>query len=163
MITMHRILIVEDNALFRRELRAFLSREPDFQVVGEAGSIREAMRAVGTLLPDLVLTDLTMPDAHGIEAVTEINRCYPDVKILVISLHAENEYKHWCFKAGAVGYVVKDSIHDELCDGIRAALGGKTYLSLNSAGEMVPGFVVGRAAMSPKTAVAPPSAADPRR
>lgn len=148
MITMNRILIVDDNPLFRNVLRGFLSHEPDFQVVGEAGNLREAIRAVGILSPHVVLTDLTMPDAHGIEAVTEIKRHYPDVKILVISLHRENEYQHWCRKAGAAGYVVKDAIHDELCDGIRTVLGGKTYLSVDSPDEMVPDFVVGSAAIN---------------
>ena len=147
MTAMNRILIVDDNAIFRDVLRGFLSQEPDFKVVGEAGNLREAIQAVGTLSPHLVLTDLNMPDAHGIEAVTEIKRYYPDVKIVVVSLHRESEYKHRCRNGGAAGYVVKDAIHDELCDGIRTVLGGKTYLSLDCPGERLPDFVVGSAAM----------------
>jgi DNA-binding NarL/FixJ family response regulator len=146
MITMIRILIVDDHALFRGALREFLSQEPDFQIVGEAGNMREALRSVGALSPHLVLTDLAMPDTHGIEAVTEIKRHYPDVKILVISLHREIEFKHRCRNAGAAGYIVKDAIHDELHDGIRTVLGGKTYLGANAPDEMVPDCVVGYAA-----------------
>lgn len=127
MSAMNRILIVDDHAQFRGALRELLSQEPDFQVVGEAANIREAIRSVGALSPHLVLTDLSMPDTHGVEAVTEIKRCYPDVKIVVISFHRENEYKYRCRKAGAAGYVVKDAVHAELRDGIRTVLDGRTY------------------------------------
>ena len=126
MVTMNRILIVDDHALFRDALREFLSQEPDLQVVGEAGNIGEAIRSIGALSPHLVLTDLTMPGARGVEAVTEIRRHYQNVKILVISLHRDNEFKHWCRKAGAAGYIAKDAIYDELRDSIRSVLGGKT-------------------------------------
>jgi DNA-binding NarL/FixJ family response regulator len=146
MSTMNRILIVDDNAPFRDALRAFLSQEPELQVVGEAGNMREAIRSIGTLSPHLVLTDLTMPDTHGIEAVTEIKRHYPDMKILVISLHGEVEFKHRCRKAGAAGYVVKDAIHDELRDGIRTVLNGRTYMGTDAQGRIVPGHLVGSAA-----------------
>jgi DNA-binding NarL/FixJ family response regulator len=146
MSTMNRILIVDDHALFRDALREFLSQEPDFQIVGEAGNMREAIWSIGTLSPHLVLTDLTMPDTHGIDAVTEIRRHYPDVKILVISFHRENEFKHRCRKAGAAGYVVKDAIHAELRDGIRTVLRGKTYLGVDAPDEMVSDYVIGSAA-----------------
>ena len=145
MITMNRILIVDDHALFRGALREFLSLEPDFQIVGEAGNIHEAIRSVEALSPNLVLADLHMPDTHGIEAVTELKRHCPDVKILVISLHREIEFKHRCRKAGAAGYVVKDAIHDELRDGIRTVMSGKTYLGADAADEMVSDYLVGSA------------------
>jgi len=148
MITMNRILIVDDHALFRDALREFLSQELDFQIVGEAGNMREAIWSIGTLSPHLVLTDLTMPDTHGIEAVTELKRHYPDLKILVISFHRENEFKHRCRKAGAAGYIVKDAIHAELRDGIRTVLRGKTYLGTDASGEMVSNCVIGSAAMN---------------
>lgn len=124
---MNRILIVDDHVQFRAALREFLSQDPDFEIVGEAGSAGEAMRSVATLSPHLVLTDLTIPGARGIDAVTEIKRHYPNVKIIVVSFHSEDEYRHTCCEAGAAGYIVKDAIHEELCDGIRAALGGKSY------------------------------------
>lgn len=146
MITMNRILIVDDHVQFRGALREFLSQEPDFQIVGEAGNIREAIRSVEALSPDLVLTDLAMPDTHGIEAVTEIKRHCPDVKIVVISLHQEIEFKHRCRKAGAAGYIVKDSIHDELRDGIRNVMSGKTYLGADGPDETVSGYLFGSVA-----------------
>src|SRR3970040_2168904 len=72
MITTNRILIVDDHRLFREVLREFLSQEPDFQIVGEAGTTSDAIRSVGALSPQLVLTDLNMPDTRGVEAVTEL-------------------------------------------------------------------------------------------
>jgi len=119
----NRILIVDDHALFRGALREFLSHEPDFRVVGEAGNVREAIQSIGALTPHLVLTDLTMPGTRGIEAVTEIRRHHPKVKILVVSSHSEDEYRRRCRMAGAAGYIAKDTIRDELLSSIRAALG----------------------------------------
>lgn len=146
MVTTNRILIVDDHPLFRDALRTFLSQEPDFQIVGEADNICDAIRSVGALSPQLVLTDLNMPGTRGVEAVTELKRHYPDVMVLVLSLHREYEFKQWCRRAGAVGYVVKDAIHDELCDGIRTVLGGKTYLGADAPDELGPDCVSGSAA-----------------
>jgi len=123
MTTMNRILIVDDHVPFRGAVRDLLSQEPDFQIVGEAGNLYDALRSVGILLPHLVLTDLSMPDARGVEAVTEIKRLYPEVKILVVSWHRDHEYQQLCRAAGANGYIVKDAVHEELRDGIRAVLG----------------------------------------
>ncbi len=145
MVTMNRILIVDSYPLFRSTLRTFLSQEPDFQIVGIAGNLRDAVWSVGSLDPDLVLTDLAMPDARGVEAVTGIKRHYPDVKVLVLSFHYEREFKQKCRDAGAAGYVVKDAIHEELCAGIRAVLGGRTYLGANAADGMVPDYLPGSA------------------
>jgi DNA-binding NarL/FixJ family response regulator len=142
---MSRILIVDDHPLFREALREFLSQDPDLEVVGEADNISDAIQYVGALSPHLVLTDLTMPDAHGIEAVTEIKRHYPEVKILVMSMHPEYEYKHRCRKAGAAGYIVKDAIHDQLRDGIRTVLSGKIYVGADASGETIPNFVASAA------------------
>ena len=132
MNTMNRILIVDDHAPFRGVLREFVSEKQDFQIVGEAGNLCDSIRCCGSLSPHLVLTDLTMPDAHGIEAVSELRRHYPDVKIIVISFHRENEFKNRCRDAGAAGYVVKDAIFDELLDGMRTVLSGNTYFGADA-------------------------------
>ncbi len=134
MSMMKRILIVDDHAPFRDVLREFLSQEPDFQIVGAAGNLREAMHCAAALAPHMVLTDLSMPDAHGVGAVTEIRRLQPKVKILVVSLHREDEYKRMCRQAGADGYVVKDSIVQELCDCMRAIFGARTGPGATDAG-----------------------------
>lgn len=132
---MNRILVVDDNEPFRRVLRDFLSKEPDFEIVGEAGRLGEAISAIGNLSPHLVITDLSMPDASGVEAVAEIRRLYPEVKILVLSSHREHEYQDLCRKAGADGYIVKDRVHDALLDLVRTLLGG---LGADAPDEKVP-------------------------
>jgi DNA-binding NarL/FixJ family response regulator len=136
MPALNRILIVDDHAPFRSALRGFLSEQADMLIVGEAANLHDAIDCVVSMSPDLVLTDLTMPDARGIEAVTEIKRHYPDMNILVLSSHAENEYKRCCRNAGAAGYIAKNAISDELCAGIRAVLSGEYYLAANAAGAM---------------------------
>jgi DNA-binding NarL/FixJ family response regulator len=126
MVDRNKILIVDDNVEFRGALREFLSQEPDLQIVGEAGNLREAIHCIGVVSPHLVLTDLSMPDARGVQAVTEISRVYPEVKILVVSSHRDQEYKHRCREAGASGYIAKDTVFGELREGIRAVLSGGT-------------------------------------
>jgi DNA-binding NarL/FixJ family response regulator len=133
MITRSRILIVDDHAPFRSVLRELLSEEADFEIVGEAGSLGEAIHCIAIHSPHLVLTDLEMPDTHGIEAVTGLRRHYPEIKIVVISLHREEEYKYRCHKAGASGYIVKDAVHAELRSGIRTVLSGNTYTGAGAA------------------------------
>lgn len=135
---MNRILIVDSHPLFRKTLREFPSQEPDFQVVGVAGSMRDAVWSVGSLNPDLVLTELTMPDARGVEAVAGIKLHYPEVKVLVLSFRREREFVERCREAGAAGYVVKDAIHDGLCDLIRTIAGGKIHDGTEAADAMVP-------------------------
>ena len=137
MTATNRILIVDDHAPFRSAVREFLSQEPDLEVVGEAGSLGEAISCVGTLSPHLVLTDLAMPDAHGTDAVIGLRCHFPEVKILVVSFEQGGEYRYQCRKAGAAGYVSKDAIYDELRDGIRTVLEGRMYFSAVPPDEML--------------------------
>jgi len=146
MADMTRILIVDSYPLFRSTLRTFLSQEPDFQIVGTAGSMRDAIWSVGSLDPDLVLTDLRMPDARGVEAVAGIKRHYPEVIVLVVSFQKEIEFKQQCRDAGAAGYVVKDAIHNELCGGIRAALRGAAFHGADADDVMVSQYLRNSAA-----------------
>jgi DNA-binding NarL/FixJ family response regulator len=145
-VTVNRILIVDSYPLFRNALRTFLSQEPDFQIVGMAGSMRDAIWSVGALGPDLVLTDLRMPDARGVEAVSGIKRHYPEVKILVVSFFEESEFKQQCRDAGAAGYIVKDAVHDELCDCMRAVLRGSSYPGAETVGGIAAQYLPGSAA-----------------
>ena len=124
-----RILIVEDHTLLRAGLRALLCQEPDLEIVGEADNGRDAVRAVGTLAPELVLMDLTMPGMNGIEAIREIKRRGTHSRVLVLTIHKTDEYIHESLKAGADGYMLKDATHDELRVAVRSVLSGKPYLS----------------------------------
>jgi DNA-binding NarL/FixJ family response regulator len=124
----HRILVVDDHVLFRAGVCALLIGDPDIEVVGEADNGRDAIRAVGQLAPHLVLMDLAMPSMNGIEATTEIKRRYPDVRVLVMTLHKAEDFIRAALKAGADGYVLKDATQEEFRLAIRSVLQGKSYL-----------------------------------
>jgi DNA-binding NarL/FixJ family response regulator len=139
----HRILIVDDHTLLRAGVRALLVQDPDFEVVGEAENGREAIRAVGQVAPHLVLMDLTMPQMNGMEAMTEIKRRYPEVRVLVMTLHRTEDYIHAALKAGADGYILKDATADEFRTAIHSVLAGKTYLSMDVSAKVVTGYLGG--------------------
>ena len=139
----HRILIVDDHTLLRAGLRALMLQDPGLEVVGEAENGRDAIRAVGQLSPDLVLMDLTMPGMNGIEAVTEIKKRYPEVRVLVMTLHKAEDYVHAALKAGADGYILKDATQDEFRVAMRSVLLGKTYLSIDVSDKVVSGYLGG--------------------
>jgi two-component system response regulator NreC len=129
MANAHRILLVEDHTILREGLRALLGSEPDLSVVGEAGNGREALLQVPECKPGLILMDLSMPNTNGTEAIQDIKRRYPEVRIVVLTVHKSEEYIRASLRAGADGYVLKDDTHVELLVAIRCVLKGKTYLS----------------------------------
>jgi DNA-binding NarL/FixJ family response regulator len=141
--TKRRILLVEDHTLLRVGLRALLCNDPDLEVVGEASNGRDAIRAIADVSPDLAIMDLTMPGMTGVEAIAQIKRRYPQVRILVLTLHRAQEYIHESLKAGADGYILKDATHDELRVAIRSVLNGKTYLSPDISNDVVNGYLGG--------------------
>jgi len=138
-----RILLVEDHTLLRIGLRSLLCHDPDLEVVGEAANGRDAIRAISELSPDLAIMDLTMPGMNGMEAIAQIKRRYPQVRILVLTLHRAEEYIHESLKAGADGYILKDATHDELRVAIRSVLNGKTYLSPDISNNVVSVYLGG--------------------
>jgi DNA-binding NarL/FixJ family response regulator len=141
MQTSHRVMIVEDHTLLRAGLRALLSQDPALEIVGEADNGREAVRSVGTLLPDIILTDISMPGMNGIEAIRDIKKRLPHTKVIVITVHKTEEYIHEALRAGADGYILKDATHDELRIAIRSVILGKTYLSPDISAKVITGFL----------------------
>jgi DNA-binding NarL/FixJ family response regulator len=144
-----RVLIVEDHTLLRVGLRALLERESDIEIAGEAGNGRDAIRLVSSLSLDLILMDLTLPGVNGVEAITEIKRRNPEIRILVLTLHRAEEYVQQSLKAGADGYILKDATHDELRVAIRSVLNGKTYLSPDISSKIISGYLGGNKSASP--------------
>ncbi|MBI2318610.1 MAG: response regulator transcription factor [Betaproteobacteria bacterium] len=138
-----RIGIVDDHTLLRAGLKALLEKDPGIEVVGEADNGRDAVRVVGQLAPNLVLMDLTMPGMNGIEAVTEIKRRYPEVRVLVMTLHKAEDYIRASLQAGADGYILKDATQEEFRVAIRSVMLGKTYLSMDVSGKVVSGYLGG--------------------
>lgn len=136
-----RILIVEDHTLLRAGIKALLSQDTGIDIVGEAENGRDSVRLAGTLAPDLVLTDLSMAGMNGIESIVDIKRRYPDIRVLVLTIHKEDEYIFAALRAGADGYLLKDASHDELRIAIRSVLNGKTYLSPDISAKVINGYL----------------------
>jgi DNA-binding NarL/FixJ family response regulator len=147
----YRIVIAEDHTILREGLRALLSSNPDFEIVGEAEDGREAIRCVEKLKPHLVLTDLSMPRMNGMDAIREIRRRAPETKILVLTVHKTEEYILATLQAGADGYLLKDSTHTELLAAVRHVLSGKHYISPGISDKVLDGYLEGRKTLKTRT------------
>ncbi len=123
-----RILLADDHALFRSGLRALLETEEDFEVVGEAGSGAEAVQRALELRPDIVLMDLAMPEMNGLEATRRISALDIGVHVLVLTVHAEEEYLVPVVESGGSGYLTKASADRDLVDALRTVARGEVYL-----------------------------------
>ena len=124
-----RVLLAEDHTIVRKGLRSLLDAEPDIEVVGEADNGRQAIQQVHDLGPDVVLMDITMPELNGLEATRRIKGQFPQVQVLVLSMHANEQYVFEILRAGASGYLVKQSAVAELVLAIRAVHRGDGFLS----------------------------------
>ena len=124
--TTHTIYLIDDHAALRRALARFVDDEPDLEVCGEASSAAEALAALETLTPDLLLVDVAMPETNGIEFVRTLQKERPELKCLMVSAHGQQEYKDAAIQAGAHGYVTKEDPLDVL-EAIQAVLRGETY------------------------------------
>jgi DNA-binding NarL/FixJ family response regulator len=126
---MSRILICDDHAVVRRGLRAILASQPDVGTIGEAATARELLCLARDGARDVVLLDPSLPDQSGLEALKQLKSERPDVPVLVLSVHPEDQFAIRCLKAGAAGYVNKDASETELVRAIRRAAAGRRYLS----------------------------------
>lgn len=126
---MIRVVLAEDHTLVRIGMRLLLETMPDVTVIGEASDGLEALRLIEQHRPDLVLMDLAMPGLSGLEAVRRSRAQFPEVPILVVSMHAEEAYVHQALLAGAAGYLLKGSDKEELEIALRTICRGETYLT----------------------------------
>lgn len=131
------ILLADDHPLFRKGLRLLLEETPDMSVVGEASDGKEAIERVRELSPDVVVMDISMPHLSGIEATRQILSHSPKAKVLALSIHAGKRYVRDMLSAGAAGYILKDSVPEEMIQGIRTVLAGDVYLSRSISGIVV--------------------------
>jgi len=123
-----RVLIVDDHAVVRSGLRLLLDAEDDLEVVGEAGSAREAVFEARTANPDVILLDVVMPDQSGLEAIPTLLHEHPETRILVLSMQDDPRYVREAFGAGASGYVLKEAADAEVVAAIREVAGGGRYV-----------------------------------
>jgi len=123
-----RVLIADDHAIVRKGIRALLATEPDIEVVGEAASGQEAIAETQRLRPDVVLMDLLMPELDGIDVIRRINQRQPETRILVRTSFATDDKIFPAIKAGALGYLLKDSSPEELAQAIHQVHRGESSL-----------------------------------
>jgi DNA-binding NarL/FixJ family response regulator len=124
-----RLVLADDHRIMREGLRALVERLPGMEVIGEAADGRTAVAMAKDLLPVVVVMDIGLPDLNGIEAARQITSQNPGIKVIALSMHSDGRYVTEMLKAGASGYLLKDSAFEELARAIRAVTAGKIYLS----------------------------------
>lgn len=141
-----RILLADDHTVVRQGLRKVLEERPDWQVVAEAGDGREAVRLAELHKPDVAVVDVAMPLLNGIETTRQITRRVPQVRILVLSMHSDEAYVTQILRAGAAGYLLKDSADVDLLQAVAAVASGKSFFSPAVARLMLDDYVRQRGA-----------------
>jgi len=124
-----RILLADDHAVVRQGFRLILSGQADMEIVGEAGDGNQAVEQAEKLKPDVVVMDVAMPNLNGIEATRRLAEAAPHTRVLALSMHKDSVYVREILRAGAKGYLLKDSIDRDLLDAVRAVAKGEAYLS----------------------------------
>ena len=124
-----RVLVADDHAIIREGLRVMLGSQPDMEVVAVAANGREAIRLVDKHEPDIAVIDISMPELNGVEAIQQMMPRRPHLQVVVLSIHETKPYVYRALKAGARGYLVKETAGLEVVDAVRAVYGGERYLS----------------------------------
>ncbi|MEZ5356835.1 MAG: response regulator transcription factor [Bryobacteraceae bacterium] len=124
-----RILLADDHTVMRRGLRLLLEQEPDLEIAGEAGDGREAVALAESLRPEVVVMDIGMPLLNGIEATRQITEAFAGTRVVVLSMYSDESYVLRALKAGARGYILKDSAEADLLRAVRAVSEGKSFFS----------------------------------
>ena len=140
-MTSIRVLLAEDHTIVRKGIRSLLDAEPDIDVVGEAENGREAVEKTAQVEPDIVVMDHSMPLLNGLEAMRQIHHQQPDVKVLILTMHTNEEYVLQFLRAGAAGFLVKQSAPNELVAAIHAVAEGKSFLSPAISKSVIDGYV----------------------
>ena len=124
-----RILLADDHPVVRRGFQMILAEQSDMEIVGEAGNGREALELAAKLKPDVVVMDVAMPELNGIEATRRMAENAPHARVLALSMHKDSVYVRETLRAGARGYLLKDSVAADLVSAVRAVAAGEGYLS----------------------------------
>jgi two-component system, NarL family, response regulator NreC len=138
-----RVLVADDHTIIRSGLRHLLEREADIEVVGEAADGREALELAEQLRPDVVMLDITMPKLNGIDVSRHIAAKFPKTSVIILSMHSDEGYVLKSLKAGARGYLLKDSAESDILNAVRAVSRGKAYFSPEISRMLVDDYVRG--------------------
>ena len=125
----YRIVLADDHILFRHGLKGIIESSPGLRVIGEAGDGLELLELLRTLTPQMVIVDISMPNLRGIEAVREIKKHYPHLKVLILTMHKDRSYLQQALSTGADGYLLKEDTDPELYSAIEKIRQGKAYVS----------------------------------
>lgn len=136
-----RVLIADDHSLMREGVIALLEQTPGIAIVAEANDGLEAIRMIASHRPNLVLMDVGMKPLNGLDATERIKKEFPDVRVIILSMHANEEYVLRALRAGAAGYVLKDAKKQELVTAIESVAAGKTYLSRQVSRHVIDNYV----------------------
>ncbi len=144
-----RIVLADDHAIVRQGLSRAIEQEDDMEVVGQASNGRDTIDVVRQLSPDVLITDISMPDLNGVEATRQVLRESPDVRVIALSMHSSRQFVMEMFKAGAMGYLLKDCDYDELIKAIHAVAGDRTYISPSIGDVIVDDLIQGKSGETP--------------
>lgn len=136
-----RLLLVDDHAVVRSGLKMLLEGQEEFEIAGEAGTASEAINQISKVRPDVILMDIGLPDMSGIDATREVKRLWPDIAVVALTIHEDEEYFFNMLEAGASGYVPKRAAPEELLTAIRVAASGEVYLYPSLAKLLVKDFL----------------------
>jgi DNA-binding NarL/FixJ family response regulator len=124
-----RILLADDHAVVRQGFKMILAEQPDMEIIGEAGNGREALALAESLKPDIVVMDVAMPELNGIEATRRMRESVPQARVVALSMHKDSVYVREILRAGARGYLLKDSVAADLVSAVRSVARGEGYIS----------------------------------
>lgn len=124
-----KVILVDDHSLVRAGIRSLLLNIPGVEVIGEADNGRDAIKLIDEMSPDLVLLDIAMPELNGLEVVARLSKEFSDTKVIILSMHTNEEYVVQALRSGASGYLLKDAAPNELEIAVNAVMRGETYLS----------------------------------
>ena len=146
-----KVVIAEDHQLLREGLKAMLLSRADLDIVGEAKDGLEAIHFVKKHIPDLLLLDLSMPKLNGMSVINDVRTQFPEMKILVLTIHESDQYVLETFKAGVNGYCIKDASREEFNMAIDSVMAGKTFISPGIADDVMEGYLSGRKTLKEKS------------
>lgn len=140
------VFLADDHRMVREGFRLLLETQPDIKVVGEAGNGREAVRLVAKLVPDIVLIDIEMPELNGIEATRQMSETCPSARVIILSMYSTAQHISRAFKAGARGYILKESAGDDMIKAVRTVHNGNIFLCNEISETIVGNYVKGHRA-----------------
>ncbi len=132
----YKLLLADDHKIFRQGMKRLIEDKPEFEIVGEVRDGSELLQRLQRLKPHMILLDISMPGVGGIDAAREIRKLYPDIKVLMLTMHKKKEYMYHAISAGAQGYLLKEDSDIELFSAIKAIRNGEIYVSRLMVGDM---------------------------